>query len=385
MTSTEWDSARAWQELTAGLADLAETFLSGDRKSADEAGVVGGFKMLATLLGVGFDTYLFPDRSRPIFLEIVVPNRRDRRWGGDNTDAYYYLAPLDPARTYRIRGTRNDSAYLSLTVYNQPSPGGWSDKIVGIANDTDLDFAADGSFELMVGPERPSNWTGLFIETKHDTHCALTRDYLVDSINDVPAQWHIECVGDDPRTVERSDAQVADAFRSTLEWMRTMFSIVPVPVELPRDEGHTGVGHQTEHGANEFGPPYQVVDTVFGWSAVDACYSFGSFSLLPGQALVITHTPPNCRFWNLCLWNEYMAGTNPGDGRTSINGARAQPNSDGTVTIVVSRDLLEHPNALTTLDLARGMLAFRWFISESVPDQPVVELVDAADAPRTTP
>ena len=105
MTSTEWESARAWQELTAGLVDLAETFLAGDRKSADEAGVVGGFKTLATLLGVGFDTYLFPDRSRPIFFETVVPNRRDRRWGGDNTDAYYYLAPLDPARTYRIWGT----------------------------------------------------------------------------------------------------------------------------------------------------------------------------------------------------------------------------------------------------------------------------------------
>jgi hypothetical protein len=384
MTETDWDSARAWRELTTGITDLAETFLSGDKASPDEAGVVGGFKMLATLLGVGFDTYLFPDTSRPIFVEAVVPHRRDRRWGGDNTDAYYYLAPLDPGLTYRVWGKRNDSAYLSLTVYNQPSPGAWSDKIVGIANDTDLDFAPDGSFELMIGPERPATWNGTFITTTADTHCALTRDYLADSVHDTPAAWNIECVGEVPGTVERSDAQVARAFRSTLEWMRTMFSIVPMPVAVPRDERHTGTGHQTEHGVNEFGAPYQVPDGVFGWSAVDACYAFGSFSLLPGQALVITHTPPACRFWNLCLWNEYMAGTNPRDGRTSINGTRAVANSDGSVTIVLARELLDHPNAVTTMDLSRGMLAFRWFISASVPGQPVVELVDASAAPTTT-
>ena len=62
-------------------------------------------------------------RRRPVFVDINTPTRRDRRWGGDNTDAYYAMVPIDPARTYRVTGQRGDSAYFSLTVYNEPSPG----------------------------------------------------------------------------------------------------------------------------------------------------------------------------------------------------------------------------------------------------------------------
>ena len=47
---------------------------------------------LATTLGVALDTYLFAEPSRPVFVELNTPFRRDRRWGGDNTDAYYRSA-----------------------------------------------------------------------------------------------------------------------------------------------------------------------------------------------------------------------------------------------------------------------------------------------------
>ena len=46
-----------------------------------------------TTLGVAFDTYLFPEPGRPQFVAVNTPFRRDRRWGGDNTDAYYFICP----------------------------------------------------------------------------------------------------------------------------------------------------------------------------------------------------------------------------------------------------------------------------------------------------
>ena len=104
--------------------------------------------MLATTLGVAFDTYLFAEPSRPQFVELNTPFRRDRRWGGDNTDAYYLFAPIDEHRRYRISGNRGDSIYFSLTAYNEPSPGAWSDQIVGIWNDDALDIDDDGNFSL---------------------------------------------------------------------------------------------------------------------------------------------------------------------------------------------------------------------------------------------
>jgi hypothetical protein len=101
------------------------------------------------------------------------------------------------------------------------------------------------------------------------------------------------------------------------------------------------------------------------------------------EALVITHRPPKCRFWNLVVWNQFMATHNVNDARSSVNGHSAVPNADGSVTVVVSRGLTEHPNSLTTLDYPRGNLAFRWFLADGVPARPDVQLVKASDAPTT--
>jgi hypothetical protein len=43
--------------------------------------------------------------------------------------------------------------------------------------------------------------------------------------------------------------------------------------------------------------------------------------------------------------------------------------------------MTEHPNAITTLDYARGNLAFRWFLADEVPARPEVALVKISDAP----
>lgn len=366
------DATTAWQELTAGLAELDAAFLTGDRAVPDEVGVVGGYRMLATLLGVAFDTYLFADTARPRFVETVTPHRRDRRWGGDNTDAWYLLCPIDPARHYRVTGRRNDSVYFSLTVYNQPSPGAWSDRVIGVVNDSDLSFGPGGEFELRLGPERPADWTGPFIELADDAFVALTRDYQGDPLTGRPVDWEIEAL-EPAGAVRRSDADTAAALRAALGWMRTMLAIVPTPLAQRSEE--SALGHETAHGTNEFAEPYRVPDFVFGWSATDACYAFGSFDLAPDEVLEITFAPPTCRFWNLTVWNEYMAGSNAADGRTSINIETAVPNDDGTVTVLLGHSLPDHPNGVATLDLPRGNLALRFFHAEDVPTRPVCRVI----------
>ena len=102
------------------------------------------------------------------------------------------------------------------------------------------------------------------------------------------------------------------------------------------------------------------------------------------EALVITHRPPSCRFWNLVVWNQFMAtfGASEGpDARSSINGHSAVPNSDGTVTVVLSRGMTAHPNSVTALGYPCGNLAFRWFLADEVPVRPDVQLVKVSDAP----
>ena len=362
------ESTTAWRELLDTLGGLDASFISGDRAVTDDRHVADGYRMLATTLGVAFDTYLFADPSRPTWVEINTPVRPDRRWGGDNTDAYYLMCPVDPTRRYRISGNRGDSVYFSVTAYNEPSPGAWSDKIVALVRDDDLELDADGNFSFEIGPTP-------------DAAVLMTRDYQADPRTGRPVEWRIEAL-DEPDRFRHGDAETAAALRASAAWMRTMFAIVPLAVGMRNDDARS-LGHETAHAANEFAEPYQVLDANFGWSARDSCYSYGSFVLADDEALVITHRPPACRFWNLVVWNRFMATPGVADARSSINGHTAVPNADGSVTIVLSKGVTAHPNSLTTLDYPLGNLAFRWFLVDGVPARPVARLVKASDAPTT--
>jgi len=367
------ESTEAWRELLAAVGDLDRSFLDGDRAVTDDRHVADGYRTLAATLGVAFDAYLFPEPGRPHFVAVNTPFRRDRRWGGDNTDAYYFMCPVDPKRRYRISGNKGDSVYFSVTAYNEPSPGAWSDRVVAIVRDSDLDVDADGNF-CFEFPCTP------------DAAVLMTRDYQADPLSGRPVVWHIEAL-DEPEPIRHGDAETAASLRAAATWLRTMFAIVPLPVGnrvSDKDGAEHALGHETAHTANQFADPYQVPDANFGWSARDACYSYGSFVLEDDEALVITHRPPPCRFWNMVVWNQFMAtfGASEGpDARCSVNGHSAVLNSDGSVTIVLTRGMTSHPNSLTALGYPRGNLAFRWFLAEEVPARPGVRLVKLSEAP----
>jgi hypothetical protein len=366
--TTAHEATDAWRELLDTLRQLDRSFMEGDKAVTDDRHIADGYRMLATTLGVALDTYLFADPSRPLWVEVNSPWRPDRRWGGDNTDAIYFMCPVDPQRRYRISGNRGDSVYFSVTAYNEPSPGAWSDKIVKIVRDDDLDIDDDGNFSFDFGPAT-------------DAAVLMTRDYQADPHVGTPVRWKIEAL-DAPEPFRHGEAETAAALRASAAWLRTMFAILPLAVGV-KNAGEHELGHKTAMSANEFAEPYQVPDVNFGWSARDACYAYGSFDLADDEALVITHRPPNCRFWNLVVWNQFMAVPGVRDARSSVNGFTAVPNADGSVTVVVSRGMTSHPNSLTTLDYPRGNLAFRWFLADEVPARPEVQFVKITDAPTS--
>ena len=127
-------------------------------------------------------------------------------------------------------------------------------------------------------------------------------------------------------------------------------------------------------------------DANFGWSARDACYSYGSFVLDDDEALVITHRPPSCRFWNLVVWNQFMATYGDAAPTLALRSTATARCSTATARSPSScpARMTAHPNSLTTLGYPRGNLAFRWFLSDGVPTRPEVKLVKVSDAPTAT-
>src|SRR5438309_10623089 len=169
------ETAAAFHELLAALDSLDGRF--GD---LDDGSMLEGYKWITSIFRVALDAYVWADPARPRFVDIVGPYVK---WGGDNPDAFYQYAPVDPQRTYRVRGRRGDAVYFSLTVYGGPRDGRYSERIVGTVNDRMVDVGRDGTFEIVLSPDEPGDGRP-WIKLEPDAVCAITRDYLADPTRD---------------------------------------------------------------------------------------------------------------------------------------------------------------------------------------------------------
>ena len=159
----------------------------------DEATLLEAHRWVLSILQVAAEVNIWADKARPRFVEIVGPYKK---WGGDNADAFYCFAPIDPARTYRVRLDPGDAVYMSLTVYGGPDDGRYSTRIVGSVNSREAERGADGAIHIVISPTEPTEPGVAWIRLEPDAVAAITRDYLDDPMTGRRAAWHIEA--DDP-------------------------------------------------------------------------------------------------------------------------------------------------------------------------------------------
>jgi hypothetical protein len=353
-------TAAVFQELVDELRTL-EGRINEPEVHLDEQSLLEGYKWIFTMLAVGLDANMWADPDRPRFVDIVGPYRK---WGGDNADAFYQFAPIDPARTYIVTGRVGDAVYLSLTVYGGPSDGRYSDRIVATINDRSLDIADDGTYSIVLSPDPHE---GDWIKLDPDAVCAITRDYLADPDGGRRAQWHIEAV-DPPSTRRESDADLARRFRATLTWIRDQARIAPISLGEP----------------NTVDEPYPVPTETFGWAAGDAAYAMGSYELADDEALIIEGTSPHCAFWNICLWNQFLHTYNYDYERVTLNGFQLEYEPDGSWRVVVARRDPGRANWISTGGHERGRIWFRWFLPDATPARPTTRVV-TLESGRITP
>lgn len=327
----------------------------------DEQTLLDGYRWAVSLASVATDVFVWADPARPRFVDIVGPYKK---FNGDNTDAYYQFAPVDPTRTYIVRGKAGDAAYFSLTVYGtsldkESDRVVDTDRIVAIVNDRDLGCRPGEPFEIALGPTKPDGWASAFVKLPPDAVCLITRDYLDDARRQRRVEWSIEAL-DPPAVFRDHDADLAARFLAAARWIRSHSAVFPRPFEA----------------SNDVLEPYPVPKVTTGWAAGDAAYAMGAFDLDDDHALVVRGTSPPCRFWNLCLWTPFLTTYNyEYDEPVSINGRRVVHEPDGSWTIVVASRNPGHPNWVSTTGHRRGRLWFRWFYPDATPQRPSCEVV----------
>lgn len=354
-TGSSDDLSAAFGGLLDEVRAVEQRLLSAD-PPLDETDLLDGYRLAFSLLRVAVDAYVWGDADQPILGDVIGPYLK---WGGDNSDAFYQLAPVDPNRTYRVTGNRGDAVYLSMTVYGGPDDGRYSDRIIATINDRELKFDDEGNFEFIISAN-PQSVAWLKLEP--DAVFVLTRDYLTSPQSDRRPQWNIEALDPVGRRHD-SRADLSRRLRAARTWVHQQSSFVPTRVEPP----------------NEINEPFPVPSQTIGWAAGDAAYAMGSYRLDPHQALVVDGRSPQCVFWNLCLWNPFLHTYDYTRERVTINGAQVTYESDGSWRIVISDQDPGHPNWVSTAGRSSGLVWLRWFLPEQTPQPLRCRVVDIAE------
>ncbi|HSB96240.1 MAG TPA: hypothetical protein VLC91_07325, partial [Spongiibacteraceae bacterium] len=273
-------SRAAFQQLLQTLASIDRDYLSAGWGVTSIGDIAEGYRMLMHLLDVGIRLYFEGDPNRPEFQPIVSPTIKIQ---GDNPDALYFYTRIRGDRNYRIRGKRTAEVYLSFTVHSGDGNGGWATGVDAARNMQQIQFAGDGSFELLVGPNvDPAKG----LRTAAHSQEIVTRHYFEGVLSAqldpaVRPLLMIEPLDADAPPAAPSDAEIAARLNTVSNFLiaNSIGRPKPDPKKMPAWFSiiPNQLGTPARWSANDGG----------GLGAVDNAYSAGRFVLAPEQALVI--------------------------------------------------------------------------------------------------
>ena len=368
MAENEIRSRKALRELIALLEEVDERWLSPEWNLASADDIAQGTRALLHMLQGGLDSYFECEPSHPEFRRIVATNKK---FTGDNADAIYYDAPVNPAFAYRVTGRIDGAAYTSFTVECGAADGSMGDRLGGVLNDSDMDVDEDGAYEIFLGGEqRERNWLPLPEGASRIT----TRHYFEEvepAAADVRRHFALDiaAIEEGPAPATPSDASVAAGIERVIAFIRSRTLDQPPMADADTPAFVSKV-------PNVFPQPVTPGDHAL--AAADAAYSMAPFFLAPEQALVMTMRWPECRTGNVMLWNRHMQTFDFANRSVSLNRKQTQLEEDGSVRIVIAHENPGVPNWLDTEGRPFGLVFWRFMLPEGEIDTPHAEVVDVA-------
>jgi hypothetical protein len=364
-------SGRAWAELCDRLKAAGEIVLAPGAPDTD-LDRAEGYRYLATLAAAGIrHAFDLADLDHPRFLR--NPDSASK-WGAENADNVYLLAKIRSDRSYRIVGRRN-SAYTFLIEVKEGYMQLGRDRNFATLEASQLELAADGSFEIALSRERqPGNWLPLH----PDATQVLIRQYLWDWQREVPAEFRIYQVESQGVAAPPDDpARVARLLDEAGHWVSSTASVWADWVAAIRGA----------HVPGRLAPARR-----FAGGADDILYGNDAFRLRPHEALVVEFEPPDARYWHVQLVDLWFGSLDYANRQTSLNGHQLRADADGLVRVVIAHDDPGVPNWLDTAGHLEGILQYRyvWTRNEPAPRARIVPFdalrgVLPEDTPRVTP
>ncbi|MEL7480038.1 MAG: DUF1214 domain-containing protein [Pseudomonadota bacterium] len=356
-------SGQAWAEYCDTLKS-AGAALQFPGTPQDPFNQAEGYRYLSRLVRAGLEAFIehgdvyAPELHRLCHETIKI--------GADNPDNYYQSCNLDGAYTYRVTGTRGTVAYLSFaTKSGHYGDGNLAMPPVGEIDAKEMEFDADGRFELILSRERQrGNWLPL----PEGYALFIVRQTHLDRETEQIADLTIECLDGPPHEAGKfSPEKLVSGLQSAGKF------VAGAPLLFAK------WANDMQKHSNQLP---QFSDEVSNRAGGDPniAYYHSHWALAPDEALVIEVMPPECEHWNFQLNNYWMESLDYSRHRIHTNKHLATYHEDGSVTVIVAHEDpgLPQTNWISTVGHQDGTMCWRWVRPDRriEPSTRVVKLAD---------
>ncbi len=411
MGDAQKDLRAAWDDLIAELERARDAIDQPELMPAppSDRNLAEGYRYLAGFMHSAIERAFHHDPRFPAFrnaLSILTKATID------NADAIYFFAPIDGRESYVVRGSVGDHRhwrgqpaaaagrkapqYLIFELHDGPLAGDTGSltelrpgvKVqTGRLDSSEIEVADDGSFEILLAPERPDGYTGNFIVSHKRVSrphpdqldgsldryaCWVSgRQLFYDWEREDPSPLSIRRVGAEHEhppafTPERAAAQLREMgalVRGQVHFWNEFYTVL-LETYGKREGGHPGRPGERFMPRNAFNRPNAASGATGGGQSTNI-YAGGVFELEPDEALIIESripVPPQYIGFHLGnLWGESLDFANH---QTSLNGFQVEPDEDGVLRYVVAHRDPGVPNWIDTTGHREGFLTPRWAYSE---------------------
>jgi hypothetical protein len=340
----------AWTALCDTLRASTRLVATGD--FVDPRARAEGLRYLTRLFAAG--TVVCMEHADPDYPEFGRMIDHRMKWGLDAPDCLYLYASVRGDALYRIGGWRGTANHIDFQVNHGHFADGdiakWG--TVASLNGLEMDVAADGTFELLLGPDCAGRNA---LRIAPGAEFVLVRQYFADWEGERPADLTIERVGAQyPPPPLRTD-EVAARLGRLEQWVRQGGALWDqMSKTFLAMEPNTLVVHLTDLSDQRAGLRGQA-------------YGIGNFACLPDEAVIVEFVPPPCRHWSVSLANRYWESVDFTDRQGSLNAHQAVLDRDGAFRAVISH---QDPGVANWLDpdgLSQGSIVARFLLADHAP------------------
>ncbi len=395
----------AWDELLDQLGHARDAIDQPELYPvpAEARNLAEGYRYLLGFLYGAIDRAL-AGPEHPIIRRAIQPQDKATI---DNSDAIYLSAEIDGNLTYRLTGKAHDyrhwqgeaavagAAKAPQYVIFELASGyaGDSGSIAELKPGTrintstlacnELQVEDDGTFEILIAPERPGGYDGNFMASKRISRDAefvgrylVIRELFYDWENEELLDLEIARVGaeQDPPpalTPALAAAQLRRVGEIVNHQMRFWNEFYAVVLETYEDMNGDGKRFMPR---NDLNPPNALGLATGGGQSTNV-YSGGVYELDETEALIIDlDLPEPAMYIGIQLSNLWGESLDFANYVSSLNGHQTECDEDGHYRWVIAHKDPGVPNWLDTTGLREGFIALRFTYSELPGQMPDLEV-----------